>query len=194
MSATRRTVLLSLVLLVLAVGAGGCGSGYDGENYVPSGGVDAGNRGIRLDDVWIDGPNGVAAGATTGLRLYLANDSFHRDALTGVTVSIARRSRLMLNGRPVRRIPVGAWSARDLEWRSHRDGVELSGLRRAVRPGQWFFATFRFLHSRPVTVQVTVAPLAPEVRADSRGGSNLGTCASWSSRTTPPWPTCSGAP
>jgi copper(I)-binding protein len=167
MNKARRVALMVIVLLALALGASGCGSGYEGQDSVPSGGVDATNGKVILDDVWIDGPSGLPAGADTGLRLDLANDSYHRDALTGVSVPLAHHARLILHGRPVRRIPVGAWGDRDLEWRSNRDGVELVGLKRAVKPGQWFDATFRFEHSRPVTMQVTVAPLAREVRPPS---------------------------
>lgn len=159
---TRRMALMIPMLLALAVGAGGCGSGYDGKDYVPSGGVDAGNGRIILNDVWIDGPHGLPAGADAGLRLDLANDSYRPDALTGVSVPLAQHARLMLHGKPVRRIRVGAWGDRDLEWRSQRNGVELLGLRRALKPGQWFYATFRFQHSAPVRMQITVAPLAPE--------------------------------
>ncbi len=164
MKRTCRAALVALMTLLLAVGVAGCGSGYEGKHYVPGGGVDAANGRMTVDDVWIDGPHGVPAGADTGLRLYLANDSHRADALTGVAVPVARRVRLMLHGRPVHRIPVGPWSGRDLEWRSNRDGVELSGLRRTVEPGQWFWAVFRFQHSRAVRLRVTVAPLAPPVR------------------------------
>jgi hypothetical protein len=159
MNLALRTALLTLMLLVVAVGAGGCASGYEGKGYVPSGGVDAANGTMVLDDVWIDGPHGVVAGAGTGLRVYLANDSSRTDALTGVSVPIARHTQLVLHGHPVRRIQVGAWTARDLEWRSDRDGVRLSGMRRTVGPGQWFWAVFRFQHSAPVRMQVAVAPL-----------------------------------
>ena len=154
----RRAALLTVLLLV-AVACSGCGSGYQGKDYVPTGGVDAGNGTMVLDDVWIDGPHGVPAGGHTGLRLDMTNDSNRPDALTGVSVPIAEHARLMLHGRPVHRIRVGAWGNRDLEWRSARDGIELTGLERAVRPGQWFYATFRFQHSPAVTVQITVAPL-----------------------------------
>jgi copper(I)-binding protein len=164
MHRTRRAVLTALMLLTVALGAGGCSSGYEGGGYVPSGGVDSGNGKVTLDDVWIDGPHGLPAGADTGLRLDMADNSHRRDALTRVSVPLAAHARLMLHGRPVPRIDVAAWGDRDLEWRSNRDGVELIGLKRAVKPGQWFPATFWFQHSRPVTMRITVAPLAPEAR------------------------------
>lgn len=168
---TRRLPLLMLVLLALALEASACGQSYDGKDYSARGGEDATNGKVALDDVWIDAPAGVPAGARTGLRLYLANDSGQRDALTSVSTPIAERARLVLHGEPVHRITVGAWSARDLEWRSNGDGVELTGLKTAVQPGQWFDATFRFQHSRPITMQITVAPLGAGSRTHPTGSS-----------------------
>ncbi len=164
MHRTRRMALMVPMVLALAIGAVGCGSGHGGKDYVPSGGVDGGTGRMVLDDVWIDGPHGLSAGADTGLRLDLANHSARADALTGVSVPLAQHARLMLHGKPVGRIRVGPWGVRDLEWRSNRDGVELLGLKRTVQPGQWFYATFRFQHSAPLRMQITVAPLASEAR------------------------------
>jgi hypothetical protein len=78
----------------------------------------------------------------------------------------------MLHGKTVQRIPVGAGEALDLEWPRTRDGVELVGLTSTVEPGQWLDATFRFAHSRPVTMQITVAPLASRIHPRSAGSSS----------------------
>ena len=153
-----RRFLVSGVLLACLGTLGGCDSDTTG-GYVPDGGVDATHGSVMLQDVWIDAPHGAPAGADTGLHMYLDNGSNHRDALVKVSTPIARSVRLMRNGDPVTRLPIGVHQARDLEWRTDHDGVELLHLRHAVEPGQWYPITFTFTHSPVVRMRVTIAPL-----------------------------------
>ena len=156
---TRRAAPVLLSLVALALGTAGCGAGVGNKDYVPAGGVDATNGRIIVDDVWVDGPAGVAAHGSVGLRLYLANDSRHDDALVGVSTPVARHTRLVLHGRPVHRMPIPAWGAVNLEWPSRGSEVRLVDLTHALRPGQWFPVTFQFENSASIIMHITAGPL-----------------------------------
>jgi copper(I)-binding protein len=161
---TRAPVVLATFVVLLLVGFAAAGARWQAENnddksYVPVGGVDAGNRTIAVDDVWVDAPSGVRAGDTTALRLLLSNHGTHRDALVGVSTSIARRTRLLLNGRPVTRVPVRAGDAVDLEWPRAGYAVDLVDVSRPLSVGQEVRMTFRFARADAISVRVAVGPL-----------------------------------
>lgn len=143
---------------LLAVGLlAGCGVQPSFQD-LPGGGVDTTTGRITIDDIWIAGPHGVAAGADAPLRLALKNESTSTDdALVGVTTPIARSVQLEQDGRPTDKIALPAGGFVNLEWQT---GVELEGLRTSIRPGQPFWVTLRFARAAPVAVQVAAGPLA----------------------------------
>jgi len=152
----RRTIrglpaLLAVVLLA------GCATQPPFQD-LPAGGSDADTGQIVIDDIWVNGPDGVSAGADAPLQLTMTNESTTTgDALVGVSTPVAERAMLERDGHPVARIDIPAASQIDLEWRT---GVDLQGFRRSLTPGQWFPVTLRFGRAAPVTVLVTVGPLA----------------------------------
>jgi hypothetical protein len=151
----RRTVRRLPALVAMGMLAG-CAT-LPPFDDLPGGGTDATTGQIVIDDIWIDGPHGLAAGADAPLRLTLTNESTTTDdALVGVSTPVAERATFRHDGQAVADIAVPAASQTDLEWST---GVELEDLRRAVSPGQWFMVTLRFAHAAPVTQLVTVGPL-----------------------------------
>ena len=159
-------VPMLLVLVVVALHGVWTAQSYDGKDYVPEGGVDAANGSIRVDDAWLHAPDGVRSGGHADLRLQLANDSGHGDELTGVSTPVAAQVQLLLHGKPVRRISVESWGARDLEWppRGTGTGIELVGVTRPLTVGRWFPVTLSFQDSAPITMQVTTGPLGQAER------------------------------
>ncbi|NEA30745.1 copper chaperone PCu(A)C [Streptomyces sp. SID13031] len=143
---------------VLAIGLlAGC-SAEDPFQDLPAGGVDGLSGPLVIDDVWIDGPQGLEPGADAALRLTVTNESATTaDTLVGVSTPAARRAVLLSGGHTVSRIVLGADSQTDLEWAT---GVELEGTREHLIPGQAIPVTFTFAQAGPVTVQVNVGPLA----------------------------------
>lgn len=154
--------LVSAVVSTLVTGAllTSCGTGHLPDpaqpHYVPRGGVDGRTDSIIVDDVWIDAPHGVPAGANTSLRLDLSNESGRNDALVGVSTPIAERVTLHRNGESVDRIAVRPHSSTNLEW---VDDVRLDHLRHAIQPGRWFPVTLRFAWSAPLRIRVTAGPV-----------------------------------
>ncbi len=147
----RLPALLAVSLLA------GCASQSPVED-LPAGGVDAATGQIVIDDIWVDGPQGLTAGADAPLLLAMTNESTTTgDALVGVTTPVAERAVLLRAGRTVTSIAVPAATQTDLEWRA---GIELEGLRRNLRPGQRFPVTLAFSRAAPVTAQVAAGPLA----------------------------------
>jgi copper(I)-binding protein len=150
--------LLAVSLLAMVLLAG-CGAGISDDPqpmYVPSGGVDARTGTIRVDDIWLDAPQGVAAGGRAWLRLDLANDGLSGDALVGVSTPVARWVTLHHGDRLVRHIALPVGEPADLET---TNGIELAGFRHAVKPATWFPVTLRFAHAGVLTVDVAVGPL-----------------------------------
>ena len=156
----RRTIRRLPAPLAAVVAAGmltGCASMPPFDD-LHSGGVDATSGQIVVDDLWVNGPHGLAAGADAPVQLTITNESQTTgDALVGVSTSVAERVSLEQDGHAVTGIVVPAAGQVDLEWRT---GVELRGLRHALTPGQWFPVTLTFRRAAPVTVLVTVGPLA----------------------------------
>lgn len=154
----RRVRVAGSLLLLLGVAAG-CDTTPATGPYVPDGGVDASHGSVMLEDVWIDAPHGAHAGADTSLRMYVDNGSDHSDAIVKVSTPLARSVRLLRDGHPVQRLPIGIQKTQDLEWHKGSDGVELVHLKHGVQPGRWYPVTVRFAHSPAVTMRVTTAPL-----------------------------------
>jgi copper(I)-binding protein len=143
---------------LLAVGVlAGCSVG-DPYQDLPAGGTDADSGQVTVSDLWIDGPQGVAAGASTPLRLALTNQSTTTpDALVGVSTSLTSKVQLEQDGHPVSTIPLPAGGFVDLE---STTGVVLEGLHQAVTAGQYYPVTLTFENAGPVTVQAGIAPFA----------------------------------
>ena len=164
----RRTIYYLPTLLALAMLAG-CGAEADNEN-LPGGGVDATTGRIVIDDIWVDGPHGLSAGAAAPLRLAMTNESkTTNDALVGVSTPVAQRATLEHDGHPVARIEIAADTQTDLEWHT---GVQLEDLRRSLAPGQYFPITLTFAHAAPVTVQATVGQL-PQTHVPHGAGNQI---------------------
>jgi copper(I)-binding protein len=135
----------------------GC-SAEDPFQALPADGVDARTGPLVIDDVWIDGPQGLAPGADAAIRLTLTNESqTTADSLVSVSTPAAQRTVLQSGGRTVSRLALGAGTQTDLEWAT---GVELNGIRERLTPGQSIPVTFTFAQAGPVTLQVDVGPLA----------------------------------
>lgn len=142
--------------VVLAVGLlAGCAP--DPSQDLPQGGVDATTGRIVIDDIWIDGPQGIPAGSTAQVRLALFNESAAaNDALVGVSSPDAAHAVLEHDGHPVPEIAVPAGGHADLEWAG---GVELQDVRHRLEPGQRIPVTLTFARSAPVTVMIAAGPL-----------------------------------
>jgi copper(I)-binding protein len=168
MKLMNRRTMRPAALTVLAVPMlAGCATLAPFQD-LPGGGVDAGSGQVVIDDMWVDGPRGLTTGTDAPLRLTLTNESpTTADALVGVSSPVAARAVLLRDGRTVSSIPVPAATQVDLEWRT---GVELEGLRRDLRAGQWFPVTLTFSRSAPVTTLVAAGPLAapPSTHAQPR--------------------------
>ncbi|MDX6260048.1 MAG: hypothetical protein QOH84_1736 [Kribbellaceae bacterium] len=135
----------------------GCSS-QDPFQDLPAGGVDARTGSLVIDDIWIEGPQGLDPGADAAVRLTVTNESqATADSLVGVSTPAARRAVLQSDGRTVSRLALGAGTQTDLEWTT---GVELQGMRERLTPGQSIPVTFTFAQAGPVTLQVDVGPLA----------------------------------
>jgi copper(I)-binding protein len=152
----RRTIRRLPALLAVGMLAG-CGSQPPLQD-LPGGGVDATTGPVVIDDIWVDAPAGLTAGADAPLRLTMTNRSTTTgDALVGVTTPVAERAVLLRDGRTVPSIALPAATQTNLEWLT---SVELDGLRRNLRPGERFPVTLTFSRAAPVTVQVAAGPLA----------------------------------
>jgi copper(I)-binding protein len=151
----RRAIRWLPVLMAMSTVAG-CGW-YPPFQDLPGGGVDAQSGRVVVDDIWVDGPHGIAAGGSAPLRLAITNASPTADTLVGVSTPIAGKAMLEQDGRPVAGIALPASGFVDLEWRT---GVELEGLRTSLIPGTYVPVTLRFAHAAPVTVRAAVGPLA----------------------------------
>jgi copper(I)-binding protein len=149
--------VLRFLPALLAVGLlAGCSS-PDPFQSLPSGGVSATTGPLVLDDVWVQGPQGLAAGANAPVRLVVVNESATTaDSLVAVSTPAAQRTVLLTGGHTVSSVALPANSAIDLEW---SNGIEVEGLRSSLRPGQQLPITFTFAKAAPVTLQVTVGPL-----------------------------------
>lgn len=155
---TRSTHLFAAVLVATTL-TSRCTAGATTDAPRPQGGDDAHAGPVRLDDIWLDGPQGVAAGEDAPLHLTIANDSARPDALVKVTTPAAERVVLERDGHTVQRLAAPARRLVDLErYRS----VLLHDVRRPLHVGEWFPVTFDFAHAGEVTVSVTVGPLAAD--------------------------------
>jgi copper(I)-binding protein len=153
MNSTRQWVG-RLVLLVIPLLLTGCAARSFPDTptaVVPQGGVNTTIGQIQLDDIWVNGPHGLAAAASAPLHLAMTNDSSHDDTLVRVTTPAARRVTLPRGG-----IVVPAGEQVNLE--DHTD-LQLQAMRHARKPGQWIPVTFEFARAGAVTVDVTVGPL-----------------------------------
>ncbi|MFF1822342.1 copper chaperone PCu(A)C [Kribbella sp. NPDC058245] len=149
---------LSWLPALLAAGLlTGCASQAPFQD-LPAGGVDVTTGPLVIDDIWVDGPQGLEPGADAALRLTITNKSpATADTLVAVSSSAAQHAVLRSGGRTVSRIVLGANSLTDLEW---TNGIELDGIRERLTPGQAIPVTLTFAEAAPVTVQVDVGPLA----------------------------------
>jgi copper(I)-binding protein len=143
-----------LLLLVIPVLLTGCAARTFPDvptTVMPQGGVNTTIGRMQLDDIWVEGPHGVAAGASAPLHLAMTNGSTHEDTLVRVTTPAARQVTLPRGG-----IAVPAGEQVNLE---HHTDLLLRGVRHALKPGQWFPMTFEFARAGAVTVDVTAGPL-----------------------------------
>lgn len=123
----------------------------DGGNFTTSGQV-------LLDDVWVDSAQAIEKGQDATIRLTLANNGSRADALVSASSPAAGSTSLSLDGKDVEQLEVGPQQSVDLE-ANNSSGVVLHDLRSPIKPGVYFNVTFRFAHSLPVTLAVTVGPL-----------------------------------
>jgi copper(I)-binding protein len=143
-----------LLLLVLPMVLAGCAAGSFPDTpatVVPQGGVNTTVGQMQLDDIWVNGPQGVAAGGSAPLHVAMTNDSDRDDTLVRVTTPVARRVTLPRDG-----ITIPPGEQVNLEYRTD---LQLQGMRRALKPGQWFPVTFEFARAGAVTVDVVAGPL-----------------------------------
>lgn len=162
MTAAGRWVLRCLPVVAALELLSGCAVLPAFQN-LPGGGIDTATGTITVDDIWVDGPHGIAAGASAPLRLALSNNSSTTaDSLVGVSTPLAEHTRLEQDGHAVDAIALPAGGFVDLE---RTTGVELEGFRHSLTPGQWFPLTLTFAKAAPVTVKVAAGPLGyPEPR------------------------------
>jgi copper(I)-binding protein len=143
-----------ILLLVLPLTLVGCGTRSFPDTPMPSvpeGGVNTTIGQMHLNDIWVQGPNGVAAGGTAPLHVAMTNDSSGEDTLVRVSTPVARQVAVRTGG-----IVVPAGEQVNLEGQGD---LILQGVQQRLQPGQWFPVTFEFAHAGTGTVNVTVGPL-----------------------------------
>jgi copper(I)-binding protein len=152
MTMGRRCAATILLLLPLALT--GCADRFFPDTPVPvlpEGGVNTVIGQMHLDDVWVRGPNGMAAGGSAPLHLAMTNDSTSDDTLVSVTTPVARQVTVRRGGIVV---PAG----RQVNLEDHTD-LTLRDVQHRLLPGEWFPMTFEFARAGAVTVDVTVGLL-----------------------------------
>ena len=173
MSARRRNarprpaVLLGAPVLALALSA--CGAGFQANTYANRNLDDASNADageIALRNVYLASPDeGIehASGSDVELLFAIANNSQQPDTLVEVRTEDAESAEIVVGGRSVEELPLPAASLSDPEL-----AVELTGLTRAVRAGEFIDVVFRFERNGETTVKVPVgSPSNPEEREHS---------------------------
>jgi copper(I)-binding protein len=151
---SRRWAGMILLLLLLPLTVMGCAARSFPDTPIrvlPQGGVNTAIGQMHLDDIWVQGPNGVAAGGSAPLHLAMTNDSTRDDTLVRVSTPVAHQVTVRPGG-----IAVPASGQVNLE--DHTDLV-LHDVQAELRNGEWFPVTFEFAQAGTVTVDVTVGPL-----------------------------------
>jgi hypothetical protein len=122
---------------------------------LPEGGVAARVGPITLSDIYLEGPQGLRAGATAPLRLALTNTAERRDVLLGVSSPVVAQAQLGDGTITVTRLPIPPGQT-NLE---HVTGVVFTNLRRSLQPGASIPVTFTFARAGTVTARVSVGPV-----------------------------------
>ena len=151
---------LLLLIAVVALVARGSNENLVGYQAVPGGGTNVSQGPVKLDDVWLDAPHGVAVGGDAGLRLTLIDTSGAPDAdLTGVTSPDVRHAVMRLGGHVVRdiRIP-SSGDPVNMEW-GRDSGIELTGFTHAVTAGYYIPLTLHYADGTSQELQVVAGPL-----------------------------------
>jgi hypothetical protein len=157
-----RAAALGITVVGLLAGCGAVNGTSDSSTIpappvdLPTGGVDRSVGDVVLDDVYLQGSQGLAFGSTATLRLAVDNEAGIPDALIGVSSPVSTKARMAEGGRPVSSLALPAQSLTDLEL---QPAVQLTGLRQVLHPGEWLPVTLRFARAGPITMMVTVAPL-----------------------------------
>lgn len=164
MSALTRPAA-ALLVGALSLGLSACGAGfqantYDARNLDDATNTDVGSIAVR--NVFLESPDEGAlhpAGSDATLQLAVANNGGTPDQLVEVSTDAAASAQLVRNGRPLTSVelPAGV-SDPDLE-------VELTGLTRDLRSGEYLMVTVQFEVNGSKTFTVPVgSPAAPEER------------------------------
>jgi copper(I)-binding protein len=152
MTTGRRWAATILVLLPLTLT--GCADRFFPDTpgpVLPQGGVNTVIGQMHLDDVWVRGPDGIAAGGSAPLHLAMTNDSTSDDTLVSVSSPVASQVTVRSGG-----IVVPAGQQVNLE---DHTSLTLRNVQHRLLPGEWFPVTFEFARAGTVTVNVTVGLL-----------------------------------
>jgi len=161
-----------LPLLLLLMMGPGAGAAAQADEGAPAGGRNA-RIGVRLEEVWArPAPNVRMAGA---VYLTMTNSGGMADRLIGGRTEVADRVELhthVMDGAVARmRVVAGGVDVPadgEAVLRPGGTHLMLTGLRRALRPGDHFDITLIFERAGARTVSVTV--LAPGTEPGSAGG------------------------
>lgn len=158
-----------LLAATLGLGLTACGAGFDANTYDARNLDDATNTDIgeiALRNVYLEAPDEGAlhpAGSDARLRLMLSNNGPEPDRLVSVSTDAASSAQLVLNGRELESLPLAPGELSDPELE-----VELTGLTRGLRSGEYLTVTVQFENNGAQEIQVPVgSPTNPEEREHS---------------------------
>jgi copper(I)-binding protein len=148
----------------LTLGLSACGAGFEANTYDARNLDDATNTDIgriALRNVYLASPDkGILheQGSDARLQLAISNTGEQADRLVDISTDAASDAQILLDGRKLSslEVPAGGLSDPELE-------VELTGLTRDLRSGEFLLVTVRFERAGEKTFEVPVgSPTNPE--------------------------------
>ncbi len=153
----------ALLAGALTLGLSACGSGFEANTYDARNLDDAANTdvgGIALRNVYLASPDkGILhpKGSDARLQIAIANTGREADTLVDIRTEAASDAQILLDGAKLSSldVPAGGLSDPELE-------IELTGLTRDLRSGEFFLVTVRFERAGETTFEVPVgSPTSP---------------------------------
>lgn len=159
----------ALLAGALVLGLSACGSGFEANTYDARNLDDATNTTVgtmALRNVYLASPDeGILheEGSDAQLQIAIANTGREADTLVDISTDAASDAQILLDGRTLSSLEVPAGGLTDPELQ-----IELTGLTRDLRSGEFFTVTVRFERAGETTFGVPVgSPSNPEDREHS---------------------------
>ena len=159
----------ALLAGALVLGLSACGSGFQANTYDARNLDDATNTTVgtmALRNVYLASPDeGILheEGSDAQLQIAIANTGREADTLVDISTDAASDAQILLDGRTLSSLEVPAGGLTDPELQ-----IELTGLTRDLRSGEFFTVTVRFERAGETTFGVPVgSPSNPEDREHS---------------------------